>query len=91
MHTKDFSQLESFYRNQLLDDVVPFWLKYSLDKEFGGYLTLLDQDGSVYGTDKYMWAQGRETWLFAKLYNTVEKRGSSPILVVIHKNFIIKG
>ncbi len=74
MHIKNFSQLESFHRNQLLDDVVPFWLKYSLDKQFGGYLTLLDQDGSVYGTDKYMWVQGREVWLFAKLYNTVEKR-----------------
>ncbi|NQS89611.1 AGE family epimerase/isomerase [Patescibacteria group bacterium] len=74
MDVKNFSQLESFYRSQLLDNVVPFWLRYSLDKEFGGYLILLDQDGSIYGTDKYMWSQGRETWLFAKLYNTVEKR-----------------
>ena len=74
MDIKDFTQLQGFYKSQLLDNVVPFWLRYSLDKEFGGYLTLLDQDGSIYGTDKYMWVQGREVWLFAKLYNTVEKR-----------------
>jgi len=71
---KNFRELEPFYRDQLLDDVIPFWLKHSLDREFGGYLTHLDRDGSIYGTDKYMWVQGRETWLFAKLYNTVEKR-----------------
>jgi len=62
------------YRHALLDDVVPFWLEYSLDREHGGYLTLLDRDGSIYGTDKAMWLQARETWLFATLYNTLERR-----------------
>ncbi|MGD8239162.1 MAG: AGE family epimerase/isomerase, partial [Armatimonadota bacterium] len=66
--------LREQYAHALLDDVVPFWLTHSLDAEHGGYLTCLDRDGSVYGTDKSGWMQGRGTWLFSKLYNTVEKR-----------------
>ena len=31
-------------------------------------------DGSVYDTDKFIWLQGREAWLFAMLYNKVEKK-----------------
>ena len=33
-----------------------------------------DRDGSVYDTDKFIWLQGREVWLFSMLYNKVEKR-----------------
>ncbi len=62
------------YRRALLDDVVPFWLRHSLDREYGGYLTCLTRDGSVYSGDKAIWLQGREVWLFSKLYNTVEAR-----------------
>jgi N-acylglucosamine 2-epimerase len=70
----DFTQLALQYRNELLDNILPFWLEKSQDKEFGGYFTCLDRDGSVFDTDKFMWLQGREVWMFAKMYNTVEKR-----------------
>ena len=66
--------LASLYRTELLDRVVPFWLNKSQDKDFGGYFTCLDRDGSVYDTDKFIWLQGREVWMFSKLYNTVEAR-----------------
>ena len=39
----------------------------------GGYFSCLNRDGSVYDTDKFIWLQGREVWLFAMLYNNVEK------------------
>jgi len=74
MDSLDSNQLQTLYRGALLDDVVPFWLRHSLDREFGGYLTCLDRDGSLYGTDKAIWLQGRETWLFGKLYNVLEPR-----------------
>lgn len=74
METKRRTELAGWYRRALLDDVVPFWLRHSLDREYGGYLTCLDRDGSVYGTDKAMWLQAREVWLFATLYNTLEPR-----------------
>ena len=69
-----FSDLAQLYKSELLDRVVPFWLNKSQDTEFGGYFTCLDRDGSVYDTDKFIWLQGREVWMFAKLYNTVEPR-----------------
>lgn len=67
-------QLAEFYKKQLLDDVVPFWLSNSLDHEHGGYLHFLDRDGTVFGTDKSVWMEGRETWLFSRLYNSIEKK-----------------
>ena len=74
MKQEQVRALREHYRHCLLDDAVPFWLGHSLDQEYGGYLTCLDRDGSVYNTDKAMWLQGREIWLFSKLYNTVEPR-----------------
>jgi N-acylglucosamine 2-epimerase len=67
----DYSQQ---YRKELFDSVVPFWIQHSPDTEYGGYFTCLDRRGEVYDTDKFMWLQGRQVWLFSMLYNKVEKR-----------------
>ncbi|HIE13636.1 TPA: hypothetical protein EYP70_00005 [Candidatus Bathyarchaeota archaeon] len=40
----------------------------------GGYLHFLARDGTVFGTDKAMWIQCRETWIFSKLYNTIKQK-----------------
>lgn len=70
----DFKALANQYKSELLDSVLPFWLENSIDKEYGGYFSCLNRDGSVYDTDKFIWLQGREVWMFAMLYNKVEKR-----------------
>jgi len=62
------------YRRELNESVIPFWLKHSLDRECGGYFTCLERDGAVYDTRKYMWLQGREDWMFARLFNEWEQR-----------------
>ena len=67
------SEYGDIYRKDLLERVVPFWLKNSLDRECGGYFTCLDRDGSVYDTKKYIWPNGREVWMFCRLYNELEK------------------
>ena len=72
--THDFQFLANFYQNSLLQDVIPFWEKYSLDREKGGYFTCLDREGTVYDTDKFIWLQNRQVWLFSTLYNQLEKR-----------------
>ena len=41
-----------------MDSVLPFWLEHSQDKTYGGYFSCLDRDGSVYDTDKFIWAPG---------------------------------
>jgi N-acylglucosamine 2-epimerase len=62
------------YRDNLLNDVIPFWLKNSLNKEYGGFFTCLDREGKVFDTDKFAWLQFREIWCFSMLYNQVEKK-----------------
>ncbi len=66
--------LGSFYRKTLLEDVIPFWIRHGMDREHGGILTALNRDGSVIDTDKSVWFQGRAGWMFATLYNSLEKR-----------------
>jgi N-acylglucosamine 2-epimerase len=62
------------YRAALLEDVIPFWERHSLDREYGGYFTCLERDGSVFDTGKFVWLQARQVWTFAMLYNRLEKR-----------------
>ena len=69
----DFKEIASRYENELRENCLPFWLEHSQDKEYGGYFSCLNRDGSVYDTDKFIWLQGREVWMFAMLYNNVEK------------------
>ena len=70
----DFKKLANRYKTELLDSVLPFWLNKSIDKEYGGYFSCLDRDGSVYDTDKFIWLQGREVWLFSMLCNKLGKK-----------------
>ncbi len=61
------------YKNELLNNILPFWMKHSVDKENGGFFTCLKQDGTVYDTDKFIWLQGRQVWTFSHMYNYVEQ------------------
>ena len=65
----DFKQLAAQYKNELFENVLPFWLHRSQDFEQGGYYTCLNRRGEVFDTDKFVWLQGREVWLFSMLYN----------------------
>lgn len=68
--------LREQYRSAMFDDVTPWWLKHSLDRECGGYYSLLERDGRPWGTDKYMWMAGREIWMFSHLYNHDQKNSA---------------
>ena len=67
-------QLLEKYRAALLDDVIPWWERHSLDRECGGYFSMLERDGHPFTTDKYMWTTGREIWMFSHLYNRHQPR-----------------
>ena len=73
MEAPDFKKLADRYETELYGEVLPFWLSHSVDRECGGYFSCLERDGSVYDTDKFIWLQGREVWLFSMLYNSVER------------------
>ncbi len=65
--------LRDHYHDALFNDIVPWWEKHSIDKEYGGYLTRLGRDGKPYSYDKDMWMTGREIWMFSHLYNNHKK------------------
>jgi N-acylglucosamine 2-epimerase len=68
------SHLIAVYRDGLLDDTLPFWLRHAPDAEYGGYFSALDRQGNVIDTDKAIWIQGRFAWLLSTLYVQVEAR-----------------
>lgn len=57
------------WRRDLLENVVPFWEKHSIDTKHGGYYTALDEAGAVLDTTKFMWLQGRAVFTWSRLHN----------------------
>ena len=68
-------RLKQHYREQLFDNIIPFWLEHGRDREYGGYVTCLSRDGSVHDQNKLcMWNSGRTIWMFSHFYNEIEAR-----------------
>ena len=91
--TEAASSLKSYslqYKTELLDSILPFWMKHSLDQQNGGFFTCLDQFGHVYDTDKFIWLQGRQVWCFAYMYNNVEKKQEWLDIAKHGADFLIK-
>ncbi|MEQ8422617.1 MAG: AGE family epimerase/isomerase [Arenibacter algicola] len=84
----NIAKFTEHYRETLLNDTVPFWEKYSPDKEYGGYFTCLDREGKVYDTDKFVWLQCRQVWLFSMLYNKVEQKGQWMDIALLGADFL---
>ena len=61
------------YKEELLQQVIPFWMKHSRDNEHGGYFTCLTRTGEVFDKDKFMWLQGRQVWMLSMLYDNVQQ------------------
>lgn len=68
------SEWRDRYRRDLLDDILPFWLKHGLDKENGGVYTCLDRTGKLMDSTKSVWFQGRCAWVYSFAYNNVERK-----------------
>jgi N-acylglucosamine 2-epimerase len=77
-------------KDELFNHILPFWTEHSLDKEYGGYFTCLDRRGGVFDTDKFMWLQGRQVWLFSSIYNKIETRSSWLDIAVHGASFMEK-
>jgi len=72
--SENFKALYQFYRAELLERTIPFWLKYGLDWAYGGICTCVSDEGEVLSGDKYVWSQLRAIWTFSALYNKVERK-----------------
>ena len=65
---KTLMDYRDFYRRELLEDVMPFWMRSDLlDREYGGCITSVDRAGRSYNDDKSVWFQGRCLWTFSAL------------------------
>ena len=73
MRPETIEKYISIYKNGLLEDIIPFWLRHSVDHEYGGFMFALDRDGTVIDTDKSVGLHGRFVWTLATLYNEVEQ------------------
>ena len=47
----DYKQLAAQYKNELFENVLPFWLHRSQECEQGGYYTCLNRRGEVFDAD----------------------------------------
>ncbi len=83
----DWKRTIERYENELTQNVIPFWQKNCVDTEFGGYFTMLDRDGSVYDTTKYMWMQWRIVYMFAELYRSRFGAGNEAFLKIARDGF----
>lgn len=61
------------YKNDIVSDIMPFWLKYGLDRKHGGVYTCVNRDGSLMDTTKSVWFQGRFGFIAAYAYNNIDK------------------
>lgn len=61
------------YRTDLVDNILPFWMKNGLDRVHGGVYTCLDRDGTLMDTTKSVWFQDRFGFTAAFAYNNVER------------------
>lgn len=67
-------EIIEYYERHILEDIMPFWDKRCIDREYGGYITCFDRKGNVTDDKKYVWFQGRQVYTYALLYNEVEKK-----------------
>jgi N-acylglucosamine 2-epimerase len=85
-----FEKLALQYSDELLQNIIPFWEKKSIDREYGGYLTCLDRNGRVFDTDKFVWLQARQVWTFAMLFNNIRQNEKWLETAENGANFLIK-
>ncbi|MDA1315754.1 MAG: AGE family epimerase/isomerase [Acidobacteria bacterium] len=71
--TTTLEQLRERYRRELFDEQLPFWDRFGIDHELGGFCCALDYDGSRVNDEKFVWFQGRGLWVYSFLYNHLKR------------------
>lgn len=72
-NTKEYLQSwATSYKNDLTENILPFWLQNGLDKKHGGVYTCLDRKGNLMDTTKSVWFQGRFAFIAATAYSEIE-------------------
>lgn len=56
-------------RDRLFNEYLPFWEHGGYDRQLGGFICNLDEQGVPVDDEKYIWYQGRAVWVYSFLYN----------------------
>ena len=62
-------EFRDFHVNEVNNGYLPAWNGLRIDREYGGFLPQLNDDGTRKSTDKEMYYQGRGVWIFSYIYN----------------------
>ncbi len=73
-NNKYLSYWAECYREDLVENIMPFWMQHGVDREHGGVYTCVDRDGTLMDTTKSVWFQGRFAYICAYAYNNIEQR-----------------
>ncbi|MBT4482861.1 MAG: hypothetical protein HOC71_04185 [Candidatus Latescibacteria bacterium] len=83
-------ELREDYHQRLFARYLPFWEKGGFDEEFGGFMCLLNDDGTVADEEKYNWYQGRALWVYSFLYNNFGQDSRHLEIAQKTRDFIVK-
>ncbi|MGD9496144.1 MAG: AGE family epimerase/isomerase [Armatimonadota bacterium] len=72
--SEDLTALRRLYEDELLDNVIPWWMAHGIDRVFGGPMETITEDGRVADTDKPVWSVGRALFIWSLLYNRIGRR-----------------
>jgi mannose/cellobiose epimerase-like protein (N-acyl-D-glucosamine 2-epimerase family) len=78
------------HRVRLFDRLLPFWEIGGIDREYGGYLCFLNDDGQPVGHDKFTRHQGRGLWVYSYLYNNFGNDSSHLENAAKTRDFMVK-
>lgn len=67
-----FSYWAELYKKDMMNNIMPFWMKYGLDTQNGGIYTCVGRDGQLLDTTKSVWFQGRFAFTCCFAYNNIE-------------------
>ncbi len=65
----DIEPLAQQYRDELTQNILPFWERYAFDPQYGGVFEAVDEQGEVISTDKPVALQAQAVWAFAFAHN----------------------
>ena len=67
-------EIRDHYQKEFETDVVAFWEKYGVDRQYGAYSRADKKTGLYPTTDKDLYSQGRILWIFSYLYNNFGRK-----------------
>lgn len=62
------------YKEDMLTNIMPFWMEHGLDKVHGGIYTCVDRKGELMDSTKSVWFQGRFAFTCCFAYNHIERK-----------------